>query len=62
MSKKVQLDRTAAKHWPPENCVDCEKPTKFWVKGYKYPLCPKCAKKPNAGHGAKAYLKRMGQA
>ena len=62
MSKKVFKDRTAASHWPLEDCVDCGKPTKFWVRGGKYPLCLKCAKKPNAGHGAKVYLKRMGQA
>lgn len=57
--KKVVMDRTAAKHWPKEPCVDCRTPTKFWVKGYHYPLCPKCAKKKNAGHGRHKYLKRV---
>jgi len=59
--KKVYPDKSVMRHWPKELCVDCNNPTRYWVARGKYPLCPKCAKKPKAGHGARAYLERMGQ-
>jgi len=29
---------------PYENCIFCEKPTKFWNEKYNVPLCHNCSK------------------
>jgi hypothetical protein len=28
-----------------ERCEDCQKPTRYWAYGGKFPLCPPCAEK-----------------
>lgn len=43
----VELEPDEFRHWPPESCTDCRKPTRHWMPDKHTPLCPSCCQKRN---------------
>lgn len=43
----VELEPDEFRHWPPESCADCHKPTRHWMPDKHTPLCPSCCTKRN---------------